>query len=694
MILTEKELSWLNFNERVLQEAADSTVPLIERVRFLGIYSSNTDEFYRVQFADVKRRVLMQKGVDEQSKHLLNNIQSRVLNLNQEFDKLCIKTIEELRQQKIYMIDELSLDKLQQQWLLHYFKDEILPLTVPIILNDEVNLLDFLKDEYTYLAIEMINKEHRQYALIEVPTDKHSRFIQLPNVASQYDRAIILLEDAIRFNLNEIFKGLFEYDELKAYAMKMTRDAEYDLTQEVEQSLLEQMSDSIDQRLTALPVRFVYQREMPPEMLQDFSDWLELSPYDSIIASGRVHNFKDFISFPNIGGAHLTEQALQPLVCHQFAHAPNVFEAVKQSDILLYYPYHSFSYMIEWVRQAAYCPKVKSIRMIIYRVAKQSRIMEALIDAANNGKRVTVVVELQARFDEEANIEWARRLTEAHVQVVFGVPGLKIHSKLCLIEREENNELARYAYIGTGNFNEKTATVYSDFALFTHCQEIALEVQQVFQYIINPYKPVKFKHLMVSPRNSRQRLYGYIDNEISLAQQGSEASILLKVNNLVDEGLIARLYQASQAGVNIQLIVRGMCSLVPGVEQVSERIKVISIVDRFLEHARVAVFHNNGDNQIMISSADWMTRNIDRRIEVGCPIWQPDLKKMLLDILNIQLSDNVKARIINKEMSNAYVSSEGGSRRVRSQIDIYHYLAELEESHRYPNAPVDQGALE
>ena len=282
-----------------------------------------------------------------------------------------------------------------------------------------------MKDEYTYLAIEMVNQEQRQYALIEVPTDKHSRFIQLPNVASQYDRALILLEDAIRFNLNEIFKGLFEYDELKAYAMKITRDAEYDLTQEVEQSLLEQMSESIDQRLTALPVRFVYQREMPLEMLKAFSEWLELSPYDSVIASGRVHNFKDFINFPKIGGTHLTEQVLQPLVSHQFAHAPNVFEAVKLSDILLYYPYHSFSHMIEWIRQAAYCPKVKNIRIIIYRVAKQSRIMEALIDAANNGKRVTVVVELQARFDEEANIEWARRLTEAHVQVVFGVPGFE-----------------------------------------------------------------------------------------------------------------------------------------------------------------------------------------------------------------------------------------------------------------------------
>ena len=682
-LYTDKELSWLSFNERVLQEAADKSVPLIERVRFLGIYSSNTDEFYKVRFADVKRRILIneEQGGDDRAKELLSRIQSRVLKLNQDFDTLYNEILLEMARRHIFLVNEQQLDDHQQVWLRKHFRNRILPHVTPILLTDDIDLLQFLKDEYSYLAVEMRQGDKKRYALIEIPTDQLPRFIQLPEAKGKRRKTLIFLDNIIRFCLDDIFSGLFEYDELSAYAMKMTRDAEYDLSQEVEHSLLEQMSEGLDQRLTAMPVRFVYQRDMPGDMVDVLCGLLKVSSYDSIIPGGRYHNFKDFIGFPNVGRDYLENKPLPPLENTRFLNGRNAFDAINKQDILLYYPYHTFSHMTELVRQAAYDPKVRSIKINIYRVAKNSQIIESMIDAANNGKQVTVVVELQARFDEEANIEWARRLTEAGVQVLFGVPGLKIHSKLCLITRKEGDELVRYAHLGTGNFHEKTARIYTDFSLMTCRTEITDEVRMVFNYIQNPYRPVKFKHLIVSPRNSRSRLYDLIDREIAHAKQKLPSGITLKVNNLVDKGLINLLYQASSAGVKIKLIVRGMCTLIPGIKGISENISAISIVDRFLEHPRVVVFENNGEPDVYISSADWMTRNIDNRIEVGCPIFDPELKKTIIDILNIQLSDTVKARVIDKEMSNKYVP-RGNRRKIRSQIAIYDYLKHSEKQLR------------
>jgi polyphosphate kinase len=676
----EKELSWLSFNERVLQEAADKSVPLIERVRFLGIFSSNTDEFYKVRFADIKRRILINQvqGGDDGAKHLLSKIQSRVLKMNQDFDTLYNEILLEMARRHIFLVNDLQLDEHQQNWLRRYFRDAILPHITPILLTDDIDLLQFLKDEYSYLAIEMQQGENKHHALIEIPTDQLPRFIELPEPKGKRKKTLILLDNIIRFCLDDIFNGFFEYDSLAAYSMKMTRDAEYDLSQEVEHSLLEQMSEGLNQRITAMPVRFVYQRDMPGNMIDVLCGLLKVSRYDSIIPGGRYHNFKDFIGFPNVGRKYLENTSLPPIQSYHFTHARNAFDAIKAQDILLYYPYHTFNHVTEFIRQASYDPKVRSIKINIYRVAKNSRVIDSMIDAANNGKRVTVVVELQARFDEEANIEWARRLTEAGVHVVFGVPGLKIHSKLCLITRQEDDNLVRYAHIGTGNFNEKTARIYTDFSLMTCNTEIADEVKQVFNYIQNPYRPVEFTHLIVSPRNSRSRLYDLIDREIAHAKQNLPSGITLKVNNLVDKGLINMLYQASNNGVNIKLIVRGMCALIPGLKGISENITAISIVDRFLEHPRVAVFNNNNDPDVMISSADWMTRNIDNRIEVGCLISDPALKKKIIDILNIQLTDTVKARILDKEMSNQYVP-RGNRRKIRSQIAIYDYLKHSEK---------------
>ncbi|MFH0234276.1 polyphosphate kinase 1 [Vibrio diabolicus] len=683
----EKELSWLSFNERVLQEAADKTVPLIERIRFLGIFSNNLDEFYKVRFADVKRRILIsqERGGSDSPKRLLTKMQSKALKLNEQFDELYSELIREMARRRIFLVNEQQLDESQQKWIAKYFRREVMPHITPLLMKDEIDVLQFLKDEYAYIAVELRKEEHYQYALIEIPTDHLPRFVMVPEQKGKRRKTIILLDNIIRHCLDELFKGFFDYDELSGYAMKMTRDAEYDLRNEIEYSLLEQMSEGVNQRLTAKPVRFVYERDMPPQMLEFLCNKLNISNYDNLIPGGRYHNFKDFIAFPNVGREYLENKPLPPMKCADFEGYANSFDAIKAKDILLYYPYHTFDHISELVRQASFDPKVLSIKINIYRVAKDSRLMNSLIDAVHNGKNVTVVVELQARFDEEANIEWSKVLTEAGVHVIFGAPGLKIHSKLLMISRREGEEIIRYAHIGTGNFHEKTARIYTDFSLLTADQEITNEVRNVFGYIENPYRPVKFNHLMVSPRNSRTQIYRLIDNEIANAKLGKKAALTIKVNNLVDKGIVNKLYGASTAGVKINMIIRGMCSLVPGIEGISDNIRIISIVDRFLEHPRVVIAHNDGDPQVYISSADWMTRNIDHRIEVAAPVRDPRLKQRIIDITNIHFTDTVKARFIDKEMSNAYVP-RGNRKKVRSQIAIYDYLKNIEKQTRKQNS--------
>ncbi|EPZ5422174.1 polyphosphate kinase 1 [Vibrio parahaemolyticus] len=685
----EKELSWLSFNERVLQEAADKTVPLIERIRFLGIFSNNLDEFYKVRFADVKRRILInqERGGSDNSKRLLSKMQAKALKLNEQFDELYSELIREMARRRIFLVNEHQLDEAQEKWITKYFRKEVMPHITPLLMKDEIDVLQFLKDEYAYIAVELRKEDHSQYALIEIPTDHLPRFVMVPEQKGKRRKTIILLDNIIRYCLDELFKGFFDYDELAGYAMKMTRDAEYDLRNEIEYSLLEQMSAGVNQRLTAMPVRFVYEREMPQEMLDFLCSKLRISNYDNLIPGGRYHNFKDFIAFPNVGREYLENKPMPPMKCADFEGYANSFEAIKAKDILLYYPYHTFDHIGELVRQASFDPKVFSIKINIYRVAKDSRLMNSLIDAVHNGKNVTVVVELQARFDEEANIEWSKVLTEAGVHVIFGAPGLKIHSKLLMISRREGDDIIRYAHIGTGNFHEKTARIYTDFSLLTADQEITNEVRNVFGYIENPYRPVKFNHLMVSPRNSRTQIYRLIDNEIANAKAGKKAGLTIKVNNLVDKGIVTRLYAASNAGVKINMIIRGMCALVPGIEGVSENIRIISIVDRFLEHPRVVITHNDGDPQVYISSADWMTRNIDHRIEVAAPVRDPRLKQRIIDITNIHFTDTVKARLIDKEMSNSYVP-RGNRKKVRSQVAIYDYLKNIEKQTRRQKSDV------
>ncbi|MDF7648877.1 polyphosphate kinase 1 [Candidatus Pantoea formicae] len=676
----EKELSWLSFNERVLQEAADKSNPLIERMRFLGIYSNNLEEFYKVRFADLKRRILIgeEQGTPTSLRHLLKKIQLRVQKSDQEFDALYNDLLLEMARNQIFLINERQLSPNQQEWLRYYFKHQLRQHVTPILINHDTDLIEFLKDDYTYLAVEIIRGDDIRYALLEIPSDKVPRFINLPAESPRRRKPMILLDNILRYCLDEIFKGFFDYDALNAYSMKMTRDAEYDLVTEMESSLLELMSSSLKQRLNAEPVRFVYQRDMPDAMVEMLRHKLSISNYDSIVPGGRYHNFKDFIGFPNVGKANLENRPLPQIRHIGFDGFRNGFDAIRNRDVLLYYPYHTFEHVLELLRQASFDPSVLAIKINIYRVAKNSRIMDAMIHAAYNGKKVTVVVELQARFDEEANIRWAKRLTEAGVHVIFSAPGLKIHAKLFLISRLEGEEIVRYAHIGTGNFNEKTARIYTDYSLLTADARITNEVRRVFNFIENPYRPVSFEHLLVSPQNSRDMLYKLIDAEIANAQQKKPAGITLKINNLVDNGLVDRLYAASSAGVKINLLVRGMCSLIPDLPGISENIRITSIVDRYLEHDRVYIFESGGEKKVYLSSADWMTRNIDHRIEVAVAILDPRVKQRILDIITILLSDTVKARIVDKELSNRYVS-RGNRKKVRSQLAIYDYIKKLEQ---------------
>lgn len=678
-----KELSWLAFNERVLQEAADRKNPIVERIRFLGIYSSNMDEFYKVRVAALKRQIYIYRdeGDDErteQSTHLMEQIQEKVLSMTETFDRLFKEVVARLSRYNIILIGPADLSDFQREWLQDYFKNKVLRHIAPILLHSKVDLVSRLNDSATYLFVAIKRENQKtKYATIEVPAEAMSRFVVIPPEGSRKKKYIILLDDIIQLFLENIFKGFVPFDSLEAYSFKMTRDSEYSINDEIDESFVEKMSESMKQRLIAEPVRVICDADMPKDMQKDLKKRLKISSYDSLIEGGAYRNFKDFIGFPNVGRDYLENPKLTAISTLDFTEFDTAFDAIKHQDILLYYPYHRFLHFTEFVRQAAFDPSVKHIRLNIYRVASKSRIINSLIDAVDNGKTVTVVVELRARFDEEANIEWSKRMTDAGIRVVLGSPSFKIHSKLCVVSREESGELIHYAHFGTGNFNEKTAKIYTDFSLFTRNQELATEAIYVFDLIQHPYRRNKFQHLQVSPMNARTKIQAMVRQEIQNANEGHQAGITLKVNNLVDKELIDDLYRASQAGIKVRMIVRGMCSLIPGVKGLSENISVISIVDRFLEHPRVMIFTNKGDPKVFISSADWMTRNMDNRIEVGCPIFDERLRKQIIEIIEIQLKDTLKARVIDANQTNRYVR-RGNRKKLRSQVEIYGYLKALQ----------------
>ena len=679
-----KELSWLAFNERVLQEAADKNNPVVERIRFLGIYSNNLDEFYRVRAADVKRQITIAQNdgnEDEAQKQtaLMAIIQQKVVQLSDKFDHIHKDVLKALARYNIHILQKHELNEYQKQWVRNFFVNKVLRHIAPIIIDKKMDLLSRLNGTSVYLYVALRRKDRNtRYAVIQVPTSEMSRFMLIPPEKSRKKKHIIMLDDMIQLCLEDIFRGFVKFDEVESFSFKMTRDAEYSINDEIDESYVEKMSESMKQRLIAEPVRVIYDNDMPEDMMQDLRKRLRITKLDTMHAAGHYRNFKDFIGFPNVGREYLEHAPLPAIDSNAFSKFNTVFDAITAHDILLYYPYHRFLHVTEFVRQAAFDPSVKAIRINIYRVASNSRIINSLIDAVDNGKKVTVVVELRARFDEEANIEWSKRMTDAGIRVVLGVPTLKIHSKLCVITREERGAMINYAHFGTGNFNEKTAKIYTDYSLFTRNQELANEAVAVFDLIQYPFRRYKFQHLQISPLNARTRIQSLIRQEIQHLKEGRPAQITFKINNLVDKELMDDLYRASQAGVKIRGIVRGMCSIIPGLKGISENIEIISIVDRFLEHPRVMVFEGGGERKVFISSADWMTRNMDNRIEVGCPIYDKNLQQRIVDIMDIQFRDTLKARVIDKEQSNKYVA-RGNRKKLRSQIEIYDYLLKEEE---------------
>ncbi|WP_374973161.1 polyphosphate kinase 1 [Spongiibacter marinus] len=669
-----KELSWLSFNDRVLQEAADPSVPIIQRIRYLGIFSNNLDEFFRVRVADVRRLAAFSTpSKQEEYKQLLEEIRQKVLKLQHRFESTYNANLKELRRRKIYVINEKQLDDSQIEYVRNYFHAHIQQELVPIVL-DEANPMPELNDASIYLAIKLSYQGQTRFALLEVPTTRIERFVRIPGRNGKKGKVLIALENMIRVCLPQVFRGVFPLDSAEAYTIKLTRDAELELGEEVTQTFVEKMTQSLKRRRKGDPVRFVYDAQMPNDMLEYLVRRLGLGRLDSMIPGGRYHNSKDFMRFPNLGPAYLDSKSLPKIRVPEIDAADNILSCMRERDLLLFYPYHSFDYLTDLLKTAAIDPAVKSIRISLYRVASNSHVVDALLNAVANHKEVTVVVELQARFDEEANIALSQRLTDGGVNVILGVPGLKVHSKLISISRQEGSVQKYYSHVGTGNFNEKTAEVYTDFSLLTYDQAIGDEVAKVFDFIAYTYKRHNFQHLAVSPLNSRDRVIENVHAEIDAAKRGDECGITLKCNNLVDRELVDKLYEASQAGVPIRLIVRGMCSLVPGVKGLSENIEAISIVDGFLEHPRVYIFRNSGKPRYYISSADLMTRNIDFRVEVTCPIYSPELQQRIQSIIDIQWADNVKARLIDPSQTNAFRPRKKSAPKVRSQLQIHSYL--------------------
>jgi polyphosphate kinase len=672
--ILNREVSWLYFNGRVLQEAADKRNPLIERIKFLGIFSNNRDEFFRVRVATVTRMLNVDKVPYDTAinpKKVLKDITEIVQTQEKEFRKIYNDIVDELATENIFIINETHLSEDQGLFVRKYFQEKVRVYLFPIMISS-LKDISSLRDRSIYLAVTLgfaDNPSKKDSALIELPTKNLSRFLILPQVDDK--KFIILLDDVIRYCLSEVF-AVFGWNTFDAYTIKITKDAEIDVDSDVSKSFLESMTESLKQRKKGLPVRFVYDESIPDDLLKIIRKKLNLSKDDPVRGGGRYHNFKDFMNFPNVGSGKLEFGPLPPLRHKDLPVNYSIISAIKRKDIMLHYPYQSFQYIIDLLREVSIDPQVRSIKATIYRAAKDSSVINALINAARNGKYVTVFMELQARFDEEANILWTERLQEEGVKVIHGIPGFKVHSKLILIRRKENNKNVFYAHIGTGNFNEDTARVYADDGLLTANEAITSDVINAFHQMELNYRAFKYKTLIVAPFFMRNYFIKVINYEMKRAKEGKEAWIIIKLNNLVDETIINKLYKASQTGVKIKLIIRGICVLIPGIPKISENIKAISIVNRFLEHSRVLVFCHGGDNQYYITSADWMIRNFDNRIEVACPILDKDIQLELRNMLDIQLSDNTTARVIGPGEANQY--KQNGEPPVRSQQLIYEFF--------------------
>ncbi len=674
-----RDISWLSFNGRVLQEAADETVPLRERIRFLAIFSNNLDEFFRVRVATLKRMIEMGKKsnmhLEQSPEIILEEIQDKVVTQQKEFDRIWNEILRELKKQKIFLVPENKLTKEQQKFVTNYFNEEVRNNVVPLMI-ESLQAFPTLNDKSIYLACRLSKSDKsiaQRFALIAVPARRLPRFIILPSKPNE--KHIILLEDIIRFCLPEIF-SFFGYDVFSSHIIKVTRDAEIDIDNDIATSLIQKIEKGLKSRKKGKPVRFVFDKEIDPTLLTYLVKRLGLTQKDNLIAGGRIHNFKDFINFPESVFENKNPRK-KPFIHPQLKNVSQVTKAILKKDILLNFPYHSFDSVIDLLREAAIDPEVRTIKITAYRLADRSRIINALTNAVRNGKEVTAVIELRARFDEEANLEWKKELEEAGVKVLIGVHNMKVHAKLCLIKKIHNDQTIHYGFVSTGNLNENTAKIYSDHCLFTSDRNIMADVTRLFQYLEHPKTRLKIlnecKTLLVSPVNMRKQLIAFINKEIKTAKAKQPAKITLKANSLSDELLIDKLYEAAKAGVEIKMIIRGINCMFTENKKFKIPVQAISIVDEYLEHARIMIFYNGGKEKVYLSSADWMVRNIDHRIEVACPINDPEIQREIKDILQIQLSDNIKARKLDNELSNQYINPRN-TKKVRSQVETYNYL--------------------
>ena len=673
-----RDISWLAFNGRVLQEAADETVPLRERIRFLGIFSNNLDEFFRVRVATLKRMIEFgrkaQIHLETGPQQILNEINAKVTEQQNEFNRIWNEILRELKKEKILLVNEKQLNREQQKFVLSYFHDEVRSNIVPLMI-ETMQAFPTLNDKSIYLACKLSKSDGsipQKFALVSVPVSRLPRFVILPS--GQQGQFIILLEDVIRFCLPQIF-ALFGHDTFSSNIIKVTRDAEIDLDNDVSTSFIQKIEKGVKNRKKGKPVRFIFDKDIDPTLLTYLIKRLGLSVKDNIQSGGRIHNFKDFMNFPE-SVFQAKNPRKKPFVHPLFQNVNSVTNVVLERDVLLNFPYHSFDSIIDLLREAAISPDVISIKVTCYRLAEHSKIINALTNAVRNGKQVTVILELRARFDEENNLEWKELLEDSGVKVIIGIPNMKVHAKACLIKKRVNNHTFHYGFISTGNLNEKTSQLYGDHCLLTSDRNIMADVNRLFGYLEEPGNIQLLKDcqlLIPSPSEMRRRLMALINKEIKAATEGKHSSILLKLNSLSDEKLIMQLYEAARRGVKLKIVVRGICCMYTESKKFRKKVNAISIVDEYLEHARVLIFHHDGKEKTYISSADWMVRNLDHRVEAAVPILDKQIQQELKDIMEIQLNDNVKARILDNELNNDYVNPRN-TKKVRSQIEIYNYL--------------------
>ena len=675
-----RDISWLAFNTRVLQEAADPTVPIKERIKFLGIFSNNLDEFFRIRVAALKRMQELGKKagmhLEQDPQKILDQIQLIVLEQRGEFDRIWKAISSELKKQHIFLVTEKQLNREQQKFVRTFYDEEVASSIIPLMIEN-IKSFPSLREKGIFLAVVLSKTKKdsaykKKYALIEVPTKVIPRFVHLPSKPGTH--YLILLEDVIRFCIPHIFSFL-GYNQYSAHIIKVTRDAEFDLDTDMSISYTQKIRKGLKTRKKGKPVRFLYDKDIDAGLLAYLIRRLNLKNKDAIIPGGRIHNFRHFMDFPE--SVFAQKSLRKKAIIHQaFKNVNRVTDVVLKRDIMLHFPYHSFNAVIDLLREAAMDPHVLEIKITAYRLAPNSKIINALINARRNGKKVTVMLELRARFDEEANLEWKERLEDEGVLVLLGVPNMKIHAKLCVIKRKQENKIIQYGFVSTGNLNEKTATLYGDHCLLTSNRNIMADINRIFSYLLQPKTGMHFlkacKTLLVSPLFMRKQIITLIDHEIKNAKNGKQAAILLKLNSLSDEALINKLYEAAFAGVEIRMIIRGICCMFTENKKFKTQVQAISIVDEYLEHARVIIFHNGGKEKVMISSADLMVRNLDHRVEASVYIKDPAICSELKDILHIQLQDNIKARWLDNKLSNTYVRAKG--KKVRSQKETYHYL--------------------